>query len=358
MQISLLSSKRCCLRRYLFCLALVLSGMPLVAANPIQSEALRGSSATEARHKLLQSARSYLGTPYRYAGIDRRGMDCSGFAYTSFRDSLGQTIPRTAAGIYTWAEKIPASELQPGDLLFFVTVGSEVSHLGIYTGSGVFIHAASEGPNTGVIYSHMNEPYWQRTFKSAGRALPRSGDAEWVINPSERSARSSGSAGGGSAGTGYFVGFGAAWNWFGKGEDIPSAFRGVSLLVAAGYKWQEYSLAMELRPHFDASLSVFRLPFTLSLGTDTFRVFAGPAYTFGTPYFQLKEGLRLYEGHIWLLELGASAALPPIPIAKGALIPYAELAWQSYSHEGSLNLRADLAANVRLSTGLRYNWYF
>jgi len=358
MQTAFLYSKQFRLVRYFFCLILLILEMPLLAVNPIQSEALRGSSAREARQKLLQAAKAYLGTPYRYAGIDRRGMDCSGFAYTSFRDALGQTIPRTAEGIYSWAEKIPVSELQPGDLVFFVTVGSAVSHLGIYTGGGVFIHAASEGPNTGVIYSHMSEPYWQRTFKSAGRALPRSGDAEWGIAPAQRSSRSSGSAGGGSVGSGYFVGFGASWNWFGKGEGIPSAFRGVSLLAAAGYKWQEYSLDMELRPHFDASLSVFRLPLTLSLGTDTFRVFAGPAYTFGTPYFQLKNRKRLYEGHLWLLEIGASAALPPIPIAKGVLIPYAELAWQSYSHDGGLNLRADLAANVRLSTGLRYNWYF
>ena len=344
--------------RYFFCFSLFLIGIPLFAAIPIQDGALRGASATEARQKLLQAARVYLGTPYRYAGVDRRGMDCSGFAYTSFRDSLGQTIPRTAEGIYNWAEKIPASELQPGDLVFFVTVGSAVSHLGIYTGSGVFIHAASEGPNTGVIYSHMSEPYWQRTFKSAGRALPRSGDAESVIASAERNTRLSGSLGSGLAESGYFVGFGASWNWFGKGEGFPSAFRGVSLLASAGYKWQRYSLDMELRPHFDVSLNVFRLPFTLSLGTDTFRVFAGPAYTFGTPYFQLKDGLRLYEGDIWLLEAGASAALPPITIGRGALIPYADLAWQSYHHKDRFKARPDLAANLRLSTGLRYNWYF
>jgi len=144
----------------------------LFATVPIQERALQGISAAEARRKLLATAESCLGIPYRYGGIDRRGLDCSAFVYLSFREAFQYSIPRTSEAIYNWAQKIETSELQPGDLVFFVTAGSRISHVGIYVGGGRFIHSASHGPRTGVIYSRLNESYWARTYRGAARALP------------------------------------------------------------------------------------------------------------------------------------------------------------------------------------------
>jgi probable lipoprotein NlpC len=328
----------------------------LFAAVPIQERSLSGAAAAEARLKLISIAETFLGTPYRYSGLDKRGLDCSGLVYLSFKEGLGITVPRTAESIYSWVEKIATQELQPGDLVFFVTTGSKVSHLGIYTGEGRFIHSASAGTHTGVMYSQLDETYWKRSYLGAGRALPWDDEAAEAmktapdLTPSQDSTLSD---------SGFFVGFGAAWTWGGFFEGAPSPFRGISALATAGYAWSGYRAGLELRPEWDRALGVFRLPFTLSFGTDIFQVFVGPAYTLGEPSLNLQDGNRDYQGgRSWLWELGFSAAIPPIWISQGALSFYGELAWQPYhwDDESDFSFKPDITANLRLSTGLRYLW--
>ena len=160
------------MRKY-FCLIGFLLFVPVFSASaPAREPGFDGTAPLNERQRLITSAESLLGTPYRYAGLDRRGLDCSGLVYLSFLEGLGRIIPRRTEDIYNWAEIITAGELQPGDLVFFRTVGTRVSHVGIYTGRGRFIHSASEGPQTGVIYSNLNERYWRQTFMAAGRVFP------------------------------------------------------------------------------------------------------------------------------------------------------------------------------------------
>jgi probable lipoprotein NlpC len=127
-------------------------------------------SGGEARSKLLAAAEAYLGSPYRYGGLDRRGLDCSALVYLSFRDALGAAVPRTTGALYNWAEKIPDEARERGDLVFFRD-GGGIFHVGIYAGEGRFIHTASSGPATGVIYSRLEESFWRRRYAGAGRAL-------------------------------------------------------------------------------------------------------------------------------------------------------------------------------------------
>ena len=331
------------------------------ATVPISGRSLQGATAAEARLNLIATAESFLGTPYRFAGIDRRGLDCSGLVYLSFRESLNLTVPRTSQSLYNWVEKIETAELQPGDLVFFITAGTTVSHLGIYAGGGRFIHSASEGPQTGVMYSSLNEAYWRRTYIGAGRALPWDADtnqamiitqpaAQYTARPKQSLSWSD---------PGFFVGIGAAWTWGGFFAGSPSAFRGISSLVTAGYKWSRYRAGLELRQEWDRALGVFRLPLTISLGTDTLQVFAGPAYTFGDPSLSLDDGERYYSGGgAFNWGFGVSSSFPPIRIGSGALSLYGEMAWQSYPwlENDSFNYRPDLTANFRISTGLRYLW--
>jgi len=369
------------LRRFrllaLLFLAFLFLAPELSATVPINERSLayRGTNPAEARVRLLTSARTFLGVPYVFGGTDRRGMDCSGFVYVSFREAFRYTIPRTSHGMYNWAQRIPRSALQPGDLVFFVTVGSRVSHVGIYVGDGRFIHSASDGPNTGVIYSRLDESFWHRTFWSAGRALPwderiagdmnagQGGGGSWFRRVMNREYSGSGrnvvQPRPRWTDEGFFAGFGAAWIWAGGGEGMPSAFRGISAMATAGYKWSNFRLGLEMRPQWDDSLEVFRLPFTLSFGTDRFQVFAGPAYIIGEPAFALRDGRRRYQGGWnWLWEFGFSTAFPPILIGSGGLSLFGEMAWQSYQGiEGqNFRFRPDIGANLRLSTGLRYLW--
>ena len=315
------------------------------AAPPIQGGAIQGTA--DARKKLISAAESYMGTPYRYAGLDRSGLDCSGLVYLSFREGLRYTIPRTAESIFNWVEKISTEELQPGDLVFFITAGQRVSHLGIYAGEGRFIHSASDGSRTGVIYSTLDEAYWKRTYRGAGRALP------WDAAAAQAMASV-------WADSGFFVGLGAAFTWGGFFQGAPSIFRGFSAVSTAGYKGSKYRAGIEFRPELDRALGVFRLPFTLSVGTDIIQVFGGPAYTAGEPSLSLSDGERHYSGGgEWRWEAGFSAAFPPLKISRGALSIYGELAWQPYHWEDGtdFSFKPDVTANLRFSTGLRYLWH-
>jgi probable lipoprotein NlpC len=138
-----------------------------LAAEPPLADVFDG----DARAQLIRAAQRYRGVPYRYGGMDRRGLDCSGLVFLSFRDSLRVEVPRRAEDLYHWTERLGKDQIQPGDLVFFQQNG-RVFHVGIYIGEGWFFHSASNGPKTGVMYSRLDESFWFRNYAGAGRALP------------------------------------------------------------------------------------------------------------------------------------------------------------------------------------------
>jgi probable lipoprotein NlpC len=154
-------------RRILYLFWYVLFSACLFAEPPLSAV-----STPNPRLKVLAAAEAYQGTPYKYAGADRRGLDCSGLVYVSFLDALNVSVPRKSESLYAWSEWIPEGEVQAGDLLFFRTAkAGDISHVGIYAGDGRFIHSASSGPQTGVIYSCVYEDYWRRSYTGARRVL-------------------------------------------------------------------------------------------------------------------------------------------------------------------------------------------
>lgn len=120
------------------------------------------SSATS----LLNSAKSYIGTPYKWGGTTTSGFDCSGFIQRSFKD-VGISLPRTTGQQYAMGTAVAKKNLQAGDLVFFNTNGKGVSHAGIYVGSNNFIHAST---SKGVMISSINDPYyWGKRYIGAKR---------------------------------------------------------------------------------------------------------------------------------------------------------------------------------------------
>ncbi len=107
----------------------------------------------------------WLGTPYRYGGATRSGIDCSAFMQTLFTGVHNLSIPRTAREQHKFAAPVDMEDLKEGDLVFFNTTGG-VSHVGYYLQNNKFVHAASSG---GVMVSDLSEDYWSRRFISAGR---------------------------------------------------------------------------------------------------------------------------------------------------------------------------------------------
>jgi len=278
-------------------------------------------------------------------------------------------VPRNAESLYSWVERIPIDDAQPGDLVFFRTTGSgRISHVGILTGEGRFIHSASSGPKTGVIYSRLDDKYWSRTYAGAGRAFPAietddNADGEDGLTTSQEEIAKRKLPARKQKERGILVGFAAAptWNtYFVTGKILRGAagqFRVGALVRPFG---QQMIFGAELRPEWDNALGVFRLPLTLSWGlSDKLRIFAGPALSFGDAALDVSGKSRPYSGGTsWFGAMGLTFAPFAIKIAHTDLAPYGEIAWQSYFNNSSdINIGADLAAGFRLSTGLRVTWH-
>lgn len=120
------------------------------------------------RDKVVDVARSLIGTPYRYGGDSpHQGFDCSGLVQYAYQQA-GHNMPRTTGQQYRRIQAIPSRFLRPGDLVFFNTKQSRfVSHVGIYLGNNRFVHAPSSGKEVSV--ASLKNPYWRRHFAAAGR---------------------------------------------------------------------------------------------------------------------------------------------------------------------------------------------
>jgi cell wall-associated NlpC family hydrolase len=99
----------------------------------------------ELTRKILESAQSYLGVPYRYGGSTPEGFDCSGFVKYVFGEN-GITLSRTSREQVREGKHVPLSAVRPGDLIFFGKQHRKhcrINHVGLYIGNGRFIHASS-----------------------------------------------------------------------------------------------------------------------------------------------------------------------------------------------------------------------
>jgi len=116
---------------------------------------------------IIATAKKYIGVPYVWGGSTPSGFDCSGFVQYVF-GAHGISLPRTSKEQYGVGTKVSKANLKPGDLVFFNTEGSGVSHLGIYIGSNQFIHAST---SKGVIITSLSNTYWAPKYYGAKRIL-------------------------------------------------------------------------------------------------------------------------------------------------------------------------------------------
>ncbi|MCX7651686.1 MAG: C40 family peptidase [Bacteroidia bacterium] len=119
-------------------------------------------------------AKAYLGTPYRYGGIDKSGVDCSGLVCRVYLDAAGVRLPRTADAQALVGQPVKKEELQPGDLVFFREPGRRsITHVGIVhkveNQEVGFIHAASVRRQ--VVEDRLSDPHWQLRFVCARRPV-------------------------------------------------------------------------------------------------------------------------------------------------------------------------------------------
>ncbi len=138
------------------------------AATPASASLLERTSASI--EQTLNGALDLIGIRYRRGGsTPERGFDCSGFVNHVFREGLGLYLPRSAREMSRTGEPVAKNELQPGDLVFFNTMRRTVSHVGIYLGDNLFVHAPRTGARVRI--EDMGASYWAKRFDGARRIV-------------------------------------------------------------------------------------------------------------------------------------------------------------------------------------------
>ena len=159
---------------YLMVFSLALSGCSGLATRsvdaplpePIPTPA--PSTGTANRTEALLQALLTLDVDYRYGGSSpEQGFDCSGLVAHVFLEAYGIRLPRTVQSQSELGMPVSLAELQPGDLVFYNTLGRPFSHVGIYLGDSRFVHAPKAGARVRV--ESIRTGFWASRFNGARR---------------------------------------------------------------------------------------------------------------------------------------------------------------------------------------------
>ena len=145
-----------------------------IPAKKIEEEITKSVSQSEevkkedTPGKLITFAKKLINIPYKFGGNSILGIDCSAYVRTVY-GFLGIELPRTAREQFKTGETIERDDLSIGDLVFFRTYASFPSHVGIYLGNNLFIHASSRGKK--VTIDSLDTPYYLKRFIGGKRLL-------------------------------------------------------------------------------------------------------------------------------------------------------------------------------------------
>ncbi len=116
--------------------------------------------------KVLATAWSMIGRPYKYRGENPAGFDCSGLVRYSYL-AAGMDVPHGTGELKQLTHYVREGEMRKGDLVFFERDGKNVLHVGIYAGDNRFVHAPR--PGKAVRIDSLLDPYWKERFIDARR---------------------------------------------------------------------------------------------------------------------------------------------------------------------------------------------
>ncbi len=120
---------------------------------------------------LLRAIVDWLGTPFKWGGCSKKGVDCSCFVQSIYEEVYGIKISRTSRSIFrNDLNSVGKQKLEEGDILSFKMEGDVISHIGIYLKENKFAHVSRK---KGVKLNHVTQPYYRKRFFSAGRVKNR-----------------------------------------------------------------------------------------------------------------------------------------------------------------------------------------
>ena len=120
------------------------------------------------RTGIINKAHNYLGVRYHYGQSSEKGFDCSGFVKFVFRN-FGLELPHSSYTLYKISKPVETAKARSGDLVFFITRGKGVSHVGIYLGNNQFIHSPGRGRTVSI--DSLSSDYYKRHLAGFGSVL-------------------------------------------------------------------------------------------------------------------------------------------------------------------------------------------
>lgn len=138
----------------------------------IANEEITEESPKKIKNEIIDYAKTFQGTRYKFGGTTKAGMDCSGLVFTAFQ-TQNITLPRISREMATKGILISYKDIEEGDLVFFKTSRKNtITHVGLVVeskrGEVKFIHSTTQA---GVIISSLDEDYWKKAFVEVRRVI-------------------------------------------------------------------------------------------------------------------------------------------------------------------------------------------
>lgn len=150
---------------------IALKGRPGELVKPEGSLVSKYAAILDVSKKDIENGRLYefidawIGTPYRFGGQDRNGVDCSGFTSLLQQQVYGINIPRMTIQQVAVIKRKYEEDLKEGDLVFFDFDGKKFSHVGIYLQNDYVVHASTR---KGVMIVKLHDPSMYKYFSRGG----------------------------------------------------------------------------------------------------------------------------------------------------------------------------------------------
>jgi probable lipoprotein NlpC len=131
--------------------------------------AMMGINRNEIQNgRLYNFINEWMGVPYRFGGLGKDGVDCSGLVFLLQLQVYDQPVPRTTATQVNAIKRKYEEELKEGDLVFFDFDGKQFSHVGVYLQNGYIVHASTR---KGVIIVKLHDQGIYKYFSRAGSVI-------------------------------------------------------------------------------------------------------------------------------------------------------------------------------------------